>query len=121
MLIKGDFHCDRIPKMFVHYRKIDFVGEHKYLGVYVDKKLSFILYTQHLRNRINAILSLLKKTIQGEWGLNRKAYLLFYRCLYIPVITYGAVALYEKVSHSHVERGNELYTEKTVVIHDEGE
>jgi len=95
-----------MPRIFINSKKIlvNFVNEHKYLGIYIDKKLSFLPHLQHLKDRINGISGILKKTIQDKWSLKHKAYLLLYKCLYIPVITFGAVAWYERVFHSHVER-----------------
>jgi len=104
MLAKGNFQCDRMPRIFVQQKKIHFTSEHMYLGIYVDRKLNFIPHVQQLRDKINGISGLLKMTIHEEWGLKRKAYTLLYRCLYVPVITYSAVAWFEKASHSHVER-----------------
>jgi len=104
MLVKGNLHNERVPRIFILGKKIDFVVEHRYLGIYIDKKLSFIPHVQHLRDKINSLSGLLKRTIHDEWGLKRKAYQMLYKCLYVPVITYGAVAWYHRVSHSHVER-----------------
>jgi len=64
--------------------------------------LSFIPHIQHLRNKINALSGILRKTIREEW--RRKAYLLLYKRLYVPVIIYGAVAWFERISHSHIDR-----------------
>jgi len=104
MMAKGSFQRDRMPRIFVDGKKIMFTNEHKYLGIYIDEKLSFIPHVQRLRDKIHSISGLLKKTIHDEWGLKRKAYLLLYKCLYLPAVTYGAVAWFDRVSHSHVER-----------------
>jgi len=55
MLVKGNLHYGRMSRIFIHGKKIDFVDEHRYLGIYIDKKLSFIPHVQHLRDRINGI------------------------------------------------------------------
>jgi len=83
MLVKGNLHYARMPRIFIHDKKIDFVDKHRYLGMYIDKKLSFIPHVQHLRDRINGISGILKRTIHDEWGLKRKAYQMLYKCLYI--------------------------------------
>jgi len=92
ILVKGNFHRERMPKLTVLGKRIEFVDEHKYLGVYIDRKLRFLPHVQHLRDNINALAMILRKTIQEEWGLKKKAYTLLYKCLYIPVIVYGAEA-----------------------------
>jgi len=104
ILVKGKFHYERMPRIQVQSRKIEFVSEHRYLGIHIDKNLSFIPHIQHLRDKINALSGLLRRTVHEEWGLRRKAYLLLYKGLYLPVITYGAIAWYDRASHSHVSR-----------------
>jgi len=66
ILVKGSFHHERMSRIHVHNRKIEFTNEHKYLGKYIDKNLSFIPHIQHLRNKINALSGILRKTIQEE-------------------------------------------------------
>jgi len=104
ILVKGKLHPERLSKIQVQNRKIGFVDEHKYLGIYIDKSLNFIPHVQHLKDKINALSGLLRRTIHEEWGLRCKAYLLLYKDLYLPVIAYGAVAWSDRVSHSHVDR-----------------
>jgi len=105
-----------MPKLMVLGRRIEFVNEHKYLGVYIDKKLSFLPHVQHLRDKINALTVILRKTIQEEWGLKKKAYTLLYKCLYIPVIVYGAEAWYERTSHSHIKRVLSSIQRKLLIV-----
>jgi len=104
ILVKGSLHHERMPRIYVYDKKIEFTNEHKYLGMYIDKSLGFIPHIQHLRNKINGLSGILRKSIQDEWGLRRSAYLMLYRGLYVPVIVYGAVAWFERISHSHIER-----------------
>lgn len=104
VLVKGNFDHERMPRLIIQNKKIKFVNEHKYLGVYINKKLTFMPHVRYLKDKINALSGLSRKTVQEEWGLRRKAYMLLYRCLYIPVIVYGAIAWFERTSHSHMER-----------------
>jgi len=104
ILVKGTLHRERMPRIYVHDSKIEFKNEHKYLGIYIDRNLSFIPHVQHLRDKIIALSGILRKSIHEEWGLRRKAYMLLYKGLYVPAIVYGAVAWYERASHSHVDR-----------------
>lgn len=104
ILIRGNFHQDRMPKMIIYDKKIKFVNEYKYLGIYLDRKLSFMPHVQYLKNKIMALSGILRRSIQDEWGLKRKACTLLYKCLYVPVIVYGAIVWFERTSHSHIER-----------------
>jgi len=104
LLVKGKLHHERMPKIQVQNKRIQFVNEHRYLGIHIDRSLNFIPHIQHLRNKINALSVLLKRTIHEEWGLKRKAYELLYKGLYLPVIVYGSIAWPDRVSHSHVNR-----------------
>jgi len=104
ILIKRNLHRERMLRITVHGKKIEFVSEHKYLGVYFDKKLSFLSHVQYLRDKIIALAAVIRKTVQEEWGLRRKAYTLLYKCLYIPVMVYGVETRYERTIHSHVKR-----------------
>jgi len=61
--LKGKLHHERISRIQVQNRKIEFVNEHKYLGIYIDKSLNFILHIQHPRNKINALSGILRRTI----------------------------------------------------------
>jgi len=104
ILVKGSLHQERMPRLMVFDKKIEFVDEHKYLGIYIDKKLSFLPHLQHLRNKIATLVVVIRKTVHEEWGLRRDAYTLLYKCLYLPIIVYGAEVWHGRVSHSHAKR-----------------
>ena len=63
VLVKGNFDQERMPRLIIQNKKIKFVYEHKYLGVYIDKKLTFMPHVHYLKNKMNALSGLLKKTV----------------------------------------------------------
>jgi len=86
-----------MPKIQVQNKRIQFVNEHRYLGIHIDRSLNFIPHIQHLRNKINVLSRLLRRTIHEEWGL--KAYELLYKGLYLPVIVYESPGPIEYPTH----------------------
>lgn len=104
MLTKGNFDKERMPNIKIGDTKVQFVQEYKYLGVIIDHRLNFTKHTKYLRNKILNLSHLIAKTTKEDWGLNTKNLNILYKSLYLPIITYGAIAWYGKVNHSHVDR-----------------
>ena len=104
MLMKGIFHTERLPNIKIGEQKIKYVNEYKYLGVLLDSKLNFIPHVKKIKERIIKLTNVMKKITNETWGLKNKVTEIYYKSVYLPIITYGATVWYDKVNHTHVNR-----------------
>jgi len=80
----------RMPRIMVQGKRIEFVNEYKYLGVYIDKKLSFLPHVQHLRDKINGCL--IKENDPRRVGSEKKSLHIAIQLFILTCKVYGAEA-----------------------------
>ncbi|KAJ8888471.1 hypothetical protein PR048_007961 [Dryococelus australis] len=68
-----------------------FVGSCKYLGIYLDSKLNWLLQMKHLTARVHAAISVLKAVRHTRWGSDPKMLLLIYTSFIHPCIDDGSL------------------------------
>ncbi|KAJ5667630.1 hypothetical protein N7507_003494 [Penicillium longicatenatum] len=64
----------------------------KYLGIWLDKELSFNIHRQKLIGKANASLDALQSLTGSTWGASLSAMRTVYRAVVIPQMLYGVVA-----------------------------
>ena len=80
-------HKDPIIKL--EDTEIPTVEQHKFLGIILDKKLSFIPHIKKLRIKCNKAIQLLRVVAHTEWGADKKTLLKLYRTLVRAKLDYG--------------------------------
>lgn len=75
-------------KLSINNRKLDFVNEYKYLGIWVDSDLTF---AKHVKSIISNISFRLKKLSRIRNCITKKTALLLYKSMIIPLYDYGDV------------------------------
>ena len=63
---KRGLHLD--PQLFLHQSPIRVVKKTKFLGVIIDRKLSFVPHLKHIKKKV---LNLLRVIGNTEWGADR--------------------------------------------------
>lgn len=68
----------------------------KYLGVYLDPKLSFKTHFEVKINRAIGVFWQCRRTFGRSWGLEPKMISWFYKCVVIPFLMYGAAVWWHR-------------------------
>ena len=76
----------------------------KYLGVIVDKNLSFLEHAKHLRERITQYVSMIKRIAAERWGIKRHVLNVLYGAITLPIVKHGALLWYDSVQKVMVKR-----------------
>ena len=79
--------------------KIQVKNSVKFLGVILDKKLSWNEHIQYVVDRCKSRINLLRALTGTDWGANKKTLLTLYRVLVRSVIDYGSIA-YDSASEA---------------------
>ena len=82
-------HLD--PDLNLDGSRIEVVDEHKFLGLYFDRKLSFIPHIKYLKAKCYKALNLLKVVAHNDWGADRDVLLRLYRALIRSKLDYGSI------------------------------
>ena len=70
--------------------KIEFVNSFKYLGIHLDRKLSFNEHLKITKARATSLLNSLIAVSKTKWGLPSDAARMIYERCVVPVVLYGA-------------------------------
>jgi hypothetical protein len=78
------------------------VKETKFLGLILDKNLSFVPHRKHLKIRSQRALDILRVLSSSEWGADRDILLLLYRTLVRSTLAYGRI-VYGSATDSYIK------------------
>ena len=90
------FHTLKFPNRIIikiNDKNIQFKKETKYLGIWLDEDLTFIPHFKKVKANINALSNSIKTIARHKWGLNQRTVALYWKSLYLPIATYGAVVI----------------------------
>ena len=104
MLFKGNLVEKLLAVIKVNGKNIKFVHKTKYLGIIVDKKLSFLDHAKYLRSKIMQHVSMFKRIAAERWGIKRHVVNVLYGAVGLPIIKYGAMLWYDAVTKVMVKR-----------------
>lgn len=83
--------CHTEPKLVLNGNVIPLVERHKFLGLTLDKKLTWKDHIMQLRKRSLSAVNILKTVSNHHWGADRKTLLQLYRSLVRSIIDYGSI------------------------------
>lgn len=69
----------------------------KYLGVYLDRKLSFKYHLEEIKSKLIRGQSTLSRICKRTWGLEPEKALYIYKSIILPRVTYGSIAFWHKL------------------------
>lgn len=87
---KRGIHPD--PDIFMDNKKINVVDCVRFLGIYFDKKLTFLPHALQLRKKCEKSLNLLKVLSNTSWGADRTTMLRIYRAVIRSKIDYACAS-----------------------------
>lgn len=91
------------PDIYWQFTRINVVAETKFLGVILDRKLTFIPHVNNLRKKCNKTLNCLKILANTSWGADRDTLLHIYHSVIRSKLDYGS-CVYGSARHSVLEK-----------------
>ncbi|GBM33667.1 hypothetical protein AVEN_203703-1 [Araneus ventricosus] len=85
-----NLHLD--PVIHIQNVAIPVVNDIRFLGVIIDRKLTFLLYILYLWKKCERYLNILKVLSKTSWGADRTSLLRIYQTLILSHIDYGRMA-----------------------------
>lgn len=104
ILLKGGLDSRRPPILKIYGKNITFKESCKYLGIYLEKDLRFTVHARYVRDRLLALCGQIKRVVAKRWGINRRTLELYYKAIFIPILTYGAPSWFSRVGSNVVAR-----------------
>ena len=97
------FDCDSLPEIDINGNKLTASNVVKYLGVLLDKKLTFKNHIKMLSNRGLKSLRILSYLCGRKWGLKSRHRLYLYLNYILPKFSYGE-ELFDSASKTHLQK-----------------
>ena len=91
---------DRVP--------IEYVKEHKFLGLIWDSRLNFTSHIKYLRSKCLKALNIIKVLSHSKWGSDSKTLLKLFRSLVRSKLDYGCI-VYGSASKTELEKLNIIH------------
>ena len=76
--------------IYLNYRPLPQVQSLKYLGIIIDKKLTFKDHIHYITDKCSKLIFALSKTAKLNWGLGHGALKTIYTGAILPLLQYGA-------------------------------
>jgi len=104
MLMKGTLDRERIPRIVLEGKIVKYVKNCKYLSLMLDDKLSFVLHAKYMREKLTNCMSAIRRYAREDWGMRGNTLLVLYRIVFLPIMTYGSLVLYDKAEHAFIKK-----------------
>ena len=88
------------PSVYFNGRKLEWVNSMKYLGVYIDRNLSFSVHTNYVHQKLSKLLGLIYSLSSF---LNKDTLILIYKSLVVPTVTQDVV-IWGNASKTHLDK-----------------
>ena len=90
------------PSIDISGERLSVSSEHKFLGIILDSKLTFIAHLKHIKAKCLKAMNVLKLLARTAWGSDRRCLLSLYKSLVGSRLDYGAV-VYQSASPSSLK------------------
>lgn len=101
MLVKGSMNKGKYPIVKIDSKNIQFVESYKYLDVTLDTRLNFVPHMKATKEKVIKLANTIRRIVKEDWGLKRRTIEIFYKSLFLPIITYGSIAWHDKVDKQY--------------------
>ncbi|XP_055940827.1 uncharacterized protein LOC129971257 [Argiope bruennichi] len=106
-LCKRPLHPE--PELFLNGNLISIQDQHKFLGIILDKRFTFLPHITYLRSKCLKSLNILRVLSNTSWGAGARSSLLrVYRSIIRSTINYGCV-IYGSAKQSYLKRLNVVH------------
>ena len=99
---------EEVPTLFLKGNILPYEEEVKFLGVILDKKLTFGAHIDDLSNRVKKSLDILKVVSHFDWGADRKTLLRLYTTLCLSKLDY-ACQIYGSACKTNLEKLDRIH------------
>jgi hypothetical protein len=82
--------CNKNINIYLNNRKLEVVNELKYLGIYLDSRLTFDKHIRYTGDSFTKMIHMLGRSAKLQWGLGHKSLKTIYEGAMIPMLMYGA-------------------------------
>ena len=96
------------PPLTIDRTPIEYVKEHKFLGLIWDSRLNFTSHIKYLRSKCLKALNIIKVLSHSKWGSDSKTLLKLFRSLVRSKLDYGCI-VYGSASKTELEKLNIIH------------
>lgn len=96
-------------QIYLYRQPLEKVKLFKYLGLWMDCKLTWKNHIDHIEKKCNQVLNLMRCIIGQEWGADRQALMGVYYALLRSILDYGCI-VYESASQTQLKRIDVIQT-----------
>lgn len=98
IILRGKLDERRPPIIRMNEQKIKFETNARYLGLILAKNFNVSTHLRTASNKARCALGKLARLGGKTWGLNFRAKVTMYKCIYVSIVTYAASAWAEKAA-----------------------
>jgi hypothetical protein len=98
--------------IYLNNRRLEVVKEMKYLGIYLDSRLTFDNHIKYIAENSTKLIYMLGKSAKLQWGLGHKSLKTIYDGALIPLLTYGAPVWEEAVLKKNLRKLQKVQIDK---------
>lgn len=91
-------------KIFIHGQTVNFVNHIKYLGIIIDRKMTFIKHCEFIIDKAKALFYKLNMFIRPTWGVHPGNVKTIYLQVIEPIICYAASVWSEALKYKYVNK-----------------
>jgi Reverse transcriptase (RNA-dependent DNA polymerase) len=104
ILLKGRLDAGRPPRIPVEETIEPFVGEVRYLGVYLGAGLSFAGHVEQVTRKAKSAAGALQRIVKGTWKLGRGEVRSVYSAVCLGILGYGISVWGHCIGNVHLKR-----------------
>ena len=92
------------PKIFIQGKEVEYVKEFKYLGVTIDKNLTWRAHVENQVKKAQMALITGRRMIGQKWGLHPKQTLWLYKAIVRPILSYGSIVWINSLERKSIQK-----------------
>lgn len=104
IVLKGPITRRRYPTLKLYNRTIGFVEELKYLGVIINRKLTFLPHAKSLATKSKTNFHNITKVARLNYRTKAQVMAKIYKAVYEPIMSYAAPVWAHRTQNTHVQR-----------------
>lgn len=98
--MKG-FIRGQLPTAWLNGQHNHFANPFKYLGITVGSQLTIARHIQALTVKTNKVFTAISRAAHSTWGLKFPSVFLYYRTIFLAIISYGAASWSDLITSRH--------------------